>query len=152
MELKKSTAFRVPVLMLNATDGRPYPTLIYSQMTVYIQKQGGSVVSFTPTNTDWFELDATNAPGAYDLLLSTSHTDTEGFLKCFVTNTYCNTYRGLYEVVAYTQSEVYAKVIEMYRLMGLESGTDLVVTPTTRVAGAISQTIGVVGSTVTVSR
>ncbi len=152
MELKKSAALRVPVLMLNSIDGTPYTGLLYSAVTVYVQKQAGALAAFTLTNTDWFEIDSVNAPGAYDMLLSTGHTDTEGFLKCFITAALCNTYRGLYEVVAFTQSEVYAKVIEVYRIMGLESGTNLVTTPTSRVAGSITQAVAVAGSTLTVSR
>lgn len=41
---------------------------------------------------------------------------------------------------------------ELHRIHGLQSGTPLVVTPTSRVAGSISQTVAEVASTVTVTR
>lgn len=48
--------------------------------------------------------------------------------------------------------EMYDWVKELHRIHGLTSGVDLVVTPTSRTAGAISQTISEVGTTVTVTR
>jgi len=48
--------------------------------------------------------------------------------------------------------ELYEWVKELHRIHGLTSGVDLVVTPTSRTAGAISQTISEAGTTVTVTR
>lgn len=48
--------------------------------------------------------------------------------------------------------EMYEWVKELHRIHGLTPGVDLVVTPTSRTAGAISQTIGEVGTTITVAR
>jgi hypothetical protein len=44
------------------------------------------------------------------------------------------------------------QLLELHRIHGLEAGVPLVVTPSTRQAGGISQTIGTSGDTVTVSR
>jgi|JI10StandDraft_1071094.scaffolds.fasta_scaffold41828_2 hypothetical protein len=48
--------------------------------------------------------------------------------------------------------QLFAWVNDLALVHGLVSGSDLVVTPTTRSAGTVVQTIGTVGSTVTVSR
>ena len=48
--------------------------------------------------------------------------------------------------------EMYEWVKELHRIHGLTPGVDLVVTPTSRTAGAISQTMGEVGTTITVAR
>lgn len=44
------------------------------------------------------------------------------------------------------------KLVELARIHGLESGVDLIVTPTSRTAGSIQQSISEAGSTVTVRR
>jgi len=47
---------------------------------------------------------------------------------------------------------LHAMVIDLYRIHGLQPGTPLVVTPTSRQAGAVEQTVSKVGDTVTVER
>jgi hypothetical protein len=44
------------------------------------------------------------------------------------------------------------RIVELAQLHGMVVGTDLVVTPTSRTAGSVVQTIAVAGSTVTVTR
>lgn len=59
------------------------------------------------------------------------------------------------DVAAAVRAEIAAellRVVELAQVHGLVTGTNLVVTPTSRVAGSISQTISEAGSTVTVSR
>lgn len=48
--------------------------------------------------------------------------------------------------------QLYRWVNDLALIHGLVAGADLVVTPTARSAGTVAQTIGTVGSTVTVSR
>ena len=48
--------------------------------------------------------------------------------------------------------QLYLWVSELALIHGLVSGSDLVVTPTTRTAGSVVQSIGTAGSTVTVTR
>lgn len=48
--------------------------------------------------------------------------------------------------------QMYVWLQELHRIHGLESGTPLVVTPTARAAGDISQVVSTVSTTVTVSR
>jgi hypothetical protein len=100
MEIKKGTSFRVPVRLFNVSDGTPKTGVTYSQVTTYIQKQGGSSTAKSMSAGDWFEIDATRFPGVYDLLLSTSDTNTEGYIKYSVAVSGADTYIGLEEVVA----------------------------------------------------
>lgn len=55
-------------------------------------------------------------------------------------------------VEAYLDTSDATKLDELHRIHALKSGEDLVVTPTSRVAGTINQTIATVGTTTTVSR
>jgi hypothetical protein len=100
MEIKKGTSFRVPVRLFNTADGTPKTGVTYSQVTVYLQKQGGSSTSKSMASGDWFEIDSTNFPGVYDLLLSTSDTNTEGYVKYSVAASGADSYIGLEEIVA----------------------------------------------------
>lgn len=100
MEIKKGTSFRVPVRLFNTADGTAKIGVTYDQVTVYLQKQAGSSAEKTLTVNDWFEIDATHFPGVYDLLLSTSDTNTSGYLKYAVAVTGADTYIGLEEIVS----------------------------------------------------
>jgi len=106
MEVKQGTAFRVPVKLRSATDGSALTGKAYTAVTCYIQKQAGSSAVKTLAGTDWFEIDATNFPGVYDLLLSTTNTDTVGFIKYSVTVSGAVPYFGLLEIVANVTSDV----------------------------------------------
>lgn len=112
MQIKQSTSFRVPVRLVstNTTAVSGATGVVYTQPTVYIQKQAGSSALKALSNSDWFELDATNMPGIYDMLMSTSNTDTVGFLKYTVALSGSETYIGILEIVANVVSDVYTIV------------------------------------------
>ena len=96
MEIKQSTSFKVPIRMKLTADGTDKTGLTYSDVTVYVQKQAGVSTLKTLTSAlEWVEIDSTNMPGAYDLLLATSDTDTGGFIKYTVSAALCVSYYGL---------------------------------------------------------
>lgn len=107
MEIKQSTQFKVPVSMVDSS-GNPVTGLAFGDVTVYLQKQGGSSVLKTGlVAADWVEIDATNFPGVYDLRLSTTDTDTRGFIKYSVAAAGAETFIGILEVVSGTGSDNY---------------------------------------------
>ena len=109
MQVKVSTEFRAPVRFTDTT-GTNVSGKGYSDVTVYIQKQAGSAINKVVSSADWFEISSANMPGIYDLKLSTSDTDTIGFLKYYVSSTHVMPYVGLLEIVANIESDTYKKV------------------------------------------
>lgn len=112
MEVKQSTAFKVPVRLRYQVDGSGATGLAYTAVTVYIQKQGGSSTAKTLTGTDWVEIDPTNFPGVYDLNLSSTDTNTLGYLKFSVVapTIAANTFFGLVEIVANLESDTFSRL------------------------------------------
>ena len=107
MEIKQSTQFRVPIRLVTSA-GVAVTGALLADLTIYLMKQAG-----TPTvklDGTLFELDATNMPGHYDLLLSAANTDTVGFLRYTVAKSGATTYNGLVEIVANVESETYTVV------------------------------------------
>jgi len=77
------------------------------------------------------------APGAYDLEVTAGTLTAAGQT---VTMTYS---------AAVTLADVYAKVLEIHKILGLDADAPMTVTPTSRFAGDISQTISGDGTTST---
>jgi len=107
MEIKQSTQLKVPVSMVDSA-GAPVTGLAFGDVTVYLQKQGGSSAQKTLSGaSEWVEIDATNFPGIYDILLSTTDTDTRGFLKWSVSASGAERFVGVIEIVSGTGSDRY---------------------------------------------
>jgi hypothetical protein len=111
-QVRQSIARRVSVTLFTES-GEGLTGVTYDQPVVYIQKQNGSAALKTLQNTDWFEIDATHMPGEYDLLLSTTDTNTVGFLRYNVdaidqgSN---EVFRGAVEVIAKTLDDIDTKL------------------------------------------
>jgi hypothetical protein len=112
MEIKKSTAFKVPVRLLKTSDGTGQTGVAYTAPTVYIQKQEGSSTEKVLASTDWVEIDSVNMPGCYDLQLSTSDTNTSGFLKYSVVNAAAEVFIGIMEIVSNLEEDTYTSLVE----------------------------------------
>jgi hypothetical protein len=111
MELKQNIGIRVPVRLRAVVDGSPLPGVTYQQATVYLAKQGGPAVAKVLGPTDWYEIDGTNMPGEYDLVLSASDVNTLGFLRYDVTYTGISMhYAGLVQVVANLEADTYTRL------------------------------------------
>lgn len=76
-QLKQSTQVTVTVLMISSTDHIAGKTGLSAGLTIYASKAGGTPASISPTVS---ELDSTNMPGLYSLVLTTTHTNTLGEL------------------------------------------------------------------------
>lgn len=116
MEIKQSTTFRTPVMLVHVETGDPVTGVAFTDPTVYIQKQDGTSVVKILTNLNWFEIDPVNMPGVYDILLTTNDTDTIGYLKYTVANVLSDTYFGLAEIVTNLESDTFVAV---GRVLGL---------------------------------
>ena len=79
MEVKQSVGMKVPVRLRAVVDGSPLSGVLFSEVTCYIQKQGGASTPVTLTALNWTEVDATNMPGEYDLTLEAADLNTVGF-------------------------------------------------------------------------
>lgn len=133
MEIKQSTAFRAPVI-LDGTSGVAVTGKAFSAVTCYIQKQAGTSTVKNVTANDWWEIDATNGPGAYDLLLSTGDTDTLGYLKYFITVSGAVVYRGVVEIVANLEADTMAR-------LGAPAGASIAADIATRATAAALTTL-----------
>jgi hypothetical protein len=72
---------RVITLLLQDTNGDPLTGVAPSDVDpIYLRKEGGSLNSKSISSSEWSEVDATNAPGWYELTLSASNLDTLGEL------------------------------------------------------------------------
>lgn len=105
-EIKQNSSYRVPIMLINSSTGLGLTGV--TAPTVYLQKYYGTSTSKSITNnSNWFEINSTYFPGMYDLLLSSSDTDTVGELKVsakFSTSTFSiNTFT----IVDYTQDEIF---------------------------------------------
>jgi hypothetical protein len=111
VEIKQSTAFKVPVRLVLSSTGAEAVGLTYSNVTVYLQAQGGTSTAKTLTGTsDFVEVDPGNFPGVYDLQLASGNTATVGFLKYAVSSPGCRPYFGLVEIVANIEADTYARL------------------------------------------
>lgn len=63
--------------------GNPLSGLVFSDLVLYLVKEGGTPTLFTITSGDFEELDATNVPGLYRIDFSASEVDTEGSLSFY---------------------------------------------------------------------
>lgn len=111
MEVKQSTQFDALVKMTLAATGAGKTGLVYTDVTVYLQKQGGSsAVKTLSSGAEWVEVDATNMPGVYRLRFSAANNDTLGFNAFSVAANLCTTFIGVIEIVANLEADTYARV------------------------------------------
>lgn len=88
--------------------------------TISLYKSDGSVISKSITNTvNWIEIDSTNMPGVYDLILTQTDTNTLGKLLIAVDG-----YDFLCDVVLATMSNVYSLVNINRKLISNKTITD----------------------------
>lgn len=97
MELLQSTIKRVPVVLADSA-GNPKTGIAFGAVTCYIQKQDGAAAVKAITVTDWFEIDAVNMPGHYDLKLAAADVNTLGFLRVSVAVPGTTGFSGLFLV------------------------------------------------------
>lgn len=88
VQIKQNTAIWVPIVLLDGS-GNPVTGLTFP--TIYINKQGSSNyyqkimgVNISNVAPNWNQVDSTNAPGLYNLLLDGYDTNTPGWLKVSV--------------------------------------------------------------------
>lgn len=105
MEVKRGISFRAPFRFLDA-NGQPVLGKTFNNITCYLQKQGGPSIQKVLASGDLYEIDQVNFPGVYDLVLSTSDTDTVGFLKYSVIATGCNMYVGFVGINRNTAGDI----------------------------------------------
>lgn len=80
--LKQSTQVTVEIVMISTTDHIAGKTGLSAGLTIYASKAGGAAGAITPTVA---EIDNTNMPGVYSLVLTTAHTNTVGDLMLHIT-------------------------------------------------------------------
>ena len=161
--ISQSTTRNVMVLMVQSADH--ITGLTGATLTITLSKNGGAFGSISPTVTE-------RGTGFYNVALSATDTDTLGDLALHITAASADPTDLLSEVIVApldaagirsavglaganldTQLSTDAtKLDEVHKIHGLASGTDLVVTSASRVAGSISQTIVSGGGTTTVAR
>jgi hypothetical protein len=105
-EILQSSSATIPVRLLSATTFAPVTGV--TAPTVYLHKIGGGApaVKSIIFNTNWFEMDATHMPGYYNLVLSTTDTNTLGQICVDVKDSTSDHFVGLYLVVASTTNTV----------------------------------------------
>lgn len=121
MDIKQSTQIKVPVRLVNTSDGGGTTGVTYGQVSCYFQKQGGASTQKVLSAGDWTEVDAANMPGVYDLTLSAMDTDTVGFLKYSVGKAGVLTYLGLLQVTSTLLNDLAAA---LSNITSIKSKTD----------------------------
>jgi hypothetical protein len=99
MIITLSSSYRAPIRLVDAT-GSGVTGLTSSDVTVYLQKQAGTSYQKVLSSGNWFEVDATFMPGFYDVLLTSSDTNTIGALKYFVSGSGAVAFAGVADVVS----------------------------------------------------
>lgn len=129
VEFKKDVATKIPVILVNTTDGYT-PTTGATSPTVYYLQQNGTQQSLgSPAFT---EINATNMPGLYTLNVTADMTNTTGQLVIYVTKAGSRTYRCLGDVVGNLEADTYT-------LLGTVNTT---VTSANTTIGSANTTIG----------
>lgn len=111
-DIAYNTAQYLDAVIMDSTE-TPLTGKVYTDMTVYYSKNGGTWTAFTllatdcatPTSGDWCEEDATNVPGKYKFYVPTTLVDTKGVLRYIVKCTGCTTYWGRHIVKTYLASD-----------------------------------------------
>jgi hypothetical protein len=114
MEIKQSTSFQTIVFFQDSTTGAGYTGLNGSDVTVYLSKHGdtSNTVTISPTPPGWAEISSTNSPGLYKFTLSTTDTNTLGYL-CLSAKTATagvDPYIAVFEIVANLEADTYARI------------------------------------------
>ncbi len=130
MEIKQSSSFWAPVRLVNG-DGTALTGVAFTAVAAAVQKQASAAVIKPLVSSSWTEINSTLMPGAYDILLSASDTDTVGFLKYYVA-AQGGSYMGLLEVEAHSGDDTFS-------LVQVVSGS---------VSSSLSQTLTVIGTPV----
>jgi hypothetical protein len=170
--LRQSTAYNLAVFMTDASDHIAGKTGL--TLTITASKDGAAFASITPTVTErgtgWYNLSLTTSHtdtlGDLALHVTSAGADptdlacqVQPFLATVATNLDATVSSRLADAdytappsAASIKTEIEqdgSKLDEVHRIHGLKSGQTMTVTPTSRVAGAITQTIGGDGTTTT---
>lgn len=95
--LKQSTAYNLPILMVDSTDHITGKTGL--TLTITASKNGAAFASITPTVTEL-------VTGWYNLALTTAHTDTVGMLAIHITSTGADPMDTAFQVFAATTDDL----------------------------------------------
>lgn len=113
LRYKQSAAARIPVRLRSAATGAPLPGVLYSAVTVAVQKANGTQSVFTVTDPDWATLTtgAFSGSGNYDLILPDSLLDQVGPLRIAIAASGALEVETIVvQVVSYTEAELVSAI------------------------------------------
>lgn len=111
MDIKQSTAIKLPIFFASVIDGSPLSGVTYDKVTVFIQGAGGASVQKVVAPGDWTEVDAVNMPGEYDLQFYVGELGTLGPFRYTVSyGGIAFPYRGLVTIVQVLGADIYSRI------------------------------------------
>lgn len=132
----QNEAFSVSIIL--ASGGTPVTGVIFSDVTVYVSKAGGTPTSIALTNGTFTELDSTNMPGVYHVDFASSVSDTLGEIILGFSGGTFDPYYVRGQVVAGKLSDLSTQVTTLQTsVTDLDSDVASVQATTTSIASSI---------------
>lgn len=125
--LKQSIAASV-VVYLKDSSNNPVTAVAFGSVTCYLTKNGGTPAAKTITALNWTQLDATNMPGWYAIGLSTTDTNTVGFLGFCVRVSGAKNVDDIAEISAFTTDDLASTLARSIGMLHENSYMDNIVT------------------------
>jgi hypothetical protein len=138
--LRYNTAERIKVTLITSL-GAPKTGLIatdFKASSVYLYKSDGTKTTIALTlGVNLFEADSTDAPGVYDILLTSTHTNTLGticisiqpaaaaFVATYFTETVEDTVSGISTLIGTPVVSVSADIASVYSRLGAPAGASV---------------------------
>lgn len=138
--LRYNTAERIKVTLITSL-GAPKTGLIatdFKASSVYLYKSDGTKTTIALTlGVNLFEADSTDAPGVYDILLTSTHTNTLGticisiqpaaaaFVAIYFTETVEDTVSGISTLIGTPVVSVSADIASVYSRLGAPAGASV---------------------------
>lgn len=138
--LRYNTAERIKVTLITSL-GAPKTGLIatdFKASSVYLYKSDGTKTTIALTlGVNLFEADSTDAPGVYDILLTSTHTNTLGticisiqpaaaaFVATYFTETVEDTVSGISTLIGTPVVSVSADIASVYSRLGAPAGVSV---------------------------
>jgi hypothetical protein len=76
--LPQNTDQSITLLLTSEATNEPLTGVVFGDITLHYRKKGGTLTSYTVTSSNFRELDATNAPGLYEIDLDAGILDVPG--------------------------------------------------------------------------
>lgn len=112
LRFKQGQAFRLPVVLTDASTGAAYNGVAYTQVQVTVIKADGTMVDLVIGPADWVPVTQTaySQKGYYNLIVPAAVVDQDGILQVGVAVQGADFFPGVVDVYAVSEKEVYDRI------------------------------------------